>query len=226
MAENHIIRIGEVVLKYSPTNEQEVVYLFGCFAASHGYLVERVQTEFPDAILVDRNGEKFQTEFEYMSANFITHGHDATKCNMVVCWWHNRELASHIHVIELCQHYKDLHQNPIYDGSDTKKNKTALALYIISNGLADKKELTKIFRLYHPKEQQIEPVRFIARLINNGANPFVDNGILKIQNPLNQEQINYSLRDKDESIVAAKDLLAKLGFNMSQTSNLIASLEE
>jgi hypothetical protein len=28
-------------------------------------------------------------EFEFKSANFLTHGHDLSKCDLIVCWVHD-----------------------------------------------------------------------------------------------------------------------------------------
>jgi hypothetical protein len=51
-------------------------------------LVFRSPNEYPDAILVDFENEKtLNVEFEEFSADFK--GHDATKCDLIVCWVHN-----------------------------------------------------------------------------------------------------------------------------------------
>ena len=78
---------------YGPTNEGGVIALFGAMAASLGFLILKVQTEFPDCEAVrvagkDRN-RPVKIEFEYESRNFLRHMHDPTKCDIIVCWEHN-----------------------------------------------------------------------------------------------------------------------------------------
>ncbi len=78
---------------YGPTNEGGVISLFGAMSASLGFMILKVQTEFPDceAIRVagkDRN-RPVKIEFEYESRNFLRHMHDPAKCDIIVCWEHN-----------------------------------------------------------------------------------------------------------------------------------------
>jgi hypothetical protein len=78
---------------YGPTNEGGVIALFGAMAASLGFLILKVQTEFPDCEAVrmagkDRN-RPVKIEFEYESRNFLRHGHDVNGCDIIVCWEHN-----------------------------------------------------------------------------------------------------------------------------------------
>ena len=80
-------------LANAPTNELGVIYLFGTLAAELGYMVLRVQAGFPDCEAMRRiEGDRWQRiliEFEYASKNFLLHKHDATKCDLIVCWVHN-----------------------------------------------------------------------------------------------------------------------------------------
>jgi len=80
-------------LANAPLNELGVVYLFGTLAAELGYMVLRVQAGFPDCEAMRRiEGDRWQRvliEFEYASKNFLLHKHDATKCDLIVCWVHN-----------------------------------------------------------------------------------------------------------------------------------------
>jgi hypothetical protein len=78
---------------YGPTNEGGVISLFGAMAVSLGFLILKIQTEFPDceALRVagkDRN-RPVKIEFELESRNFLRHGHDPNGCDIVVCWEHN-----------------------------------------------------------------------------------------------------------------------------------------
>jgi len=92
-------------LIYEPYNEQEVVSLF-FMLLPHLKLdlcFEEVRTAFPDCIALKKTPEgwkKVRIEFEHLSQNFLEHGHDINKCDLIVCWqhnWHNCPLE----VIEL-----------------------------------------------------------------------------------------------------------------------------
>jgi hypothetical protein len=84
-------------LRYAPVNEQGVVYLFGMISRELGFLIESVRTDFPDCEgkrYLNSEGTKLQhvrIEFEYKSSNFAEHGHDAEKCDLIVCWIHDWE---------------------------------------------------------------------------------------------------------------------------------------
>jgi len=78
---------------YGPTNEGGVISLFGAMAVSLGFLILKIQTEFPDceALRVagkDRN-RPVKIEFELESRNFLRHMHDPNGCDIIVCWEHN-----------------------------------------------------------------------------------------------------------------------------------------
>ena len=80
-------------LRHEPVNEQGVVFLFGMVARELGYLVEAIQGGFPDCEakrqIYRGHWQPVQIEFEYASKNFIEHGHDPKKCDVIVCWIHN-----------------------------------------------------------------------------------------------------------------------------------------
>jgi hypothetical protein len=82
-------------LQHAPINEQGVVLLFGMVAFELGFVVESVATGFPDCEAkrrVDRRGDKWERiriEFEYRSRTFRDHGHDPSKCELLVCWEDN-----------------------------------------------------------------------------------------------------------------------------------------
>jgi hypothetical protein len=78
---------------YGPTNEGGVISLFGAMALSLGFLILKIQTEFPDCEALraagkDRN-RPVKIEFELESRNFLRHMHDPAKCDIIVCWEHN-----------------------------------------------------------------------------------------------------------------------------------------
>jgi hypothetical protein len=80
-------------LAYAPVNELGVVFLFGWMAPQLGYVVHRIQPEFPDCEAMRRVSEDkcqmVKAEFEYESRNFLKHMHDVKGCNMIICWRHN-----------------------------------------------------------------------------------------------------------------------------------------
>ncbi len=80
-------------LSYAPTNEAGVVLLFGSMARDLGFVIMRVQTEFPDCEAMREMGQnrwqRMRIEFEYESHSFLLHMHPATDCDLIVCWNHN-----------------------------------------------------------------------------------------------------------------------------------------
>jgi len=99
-------------LIYEPYNEQEVISLFFMVLP---YLkldlcFEEVRTDFPDCIAWKKTlegWEKVNIEFEHLSQNFLIHGHDIKKCDMLVCWKHNWANCP-LEVIELNKEIKNL----------------------------------------------------------------------------------------------------------------------
>ncbi len=93
-------------LAHAPTNEMGVVYLFGMLAARLGFVVTRIQSEFPDCEAmreVERNQwQRLRVEFEFESRNFLTHRHRPEECDLIVCWEHNwPECPESLEVVEL-----------------------------------------------------------------------------------------------------------------------------
>ncbi len=80
-------------LRNAPVNEAGVIYLFGCLAPKLGYVVEAIQTAFPDCEAKRRDPDgrfrRVRIEFEFESRNFLLHGHDAAACDVIVCWRDN-----------------------------------------------------------------------------------------------------------------------------------------
>ena len=74
-------------------NEQGVVFLFGMVARELGYMVEAVQSGFPDCEAKRQIGrdkwQRVRIEFEFESRNFLDHGHQLSGCDVIVCWKHN-----------------------------------------------------------------------------------------------------------------------------------------
>jgi hypothetical protein len=80
-------------LVYAPLNELGVIFLFGAMAWQLGFVVHKLQAEFPDCEAMRRVGEDrcqlVKIEFELQSRNFLKHMHDPSKCDLIVCWRHN-----------------------------------------------------------------------------------------------------------------------------------------
>jgi len=80
-------------LAYGPMNEMGVVFLFGVLAQQMGFVVHKLQSEFPDCEAMRQIGEEkwqyVRIEFEYESRNFVKHMHDASECDLIICWKHN-----------------------------------------------------------------------------------------------------------------------------------------
>jgi Homing endonuclease associated repeat len=100
-------------LRHEPVNEQGVVLLFGLVAKELGYIVEAVQSGFPDCeakrqVTQDR-WQRVQIEFEFESRNFRDHGHPLNGCDVIVCWRHNwPDHPGHLEILELSSQIKSL----------------------------------------------------------------------------------------------------------------------
>jgi hypothetical protein len=91
---------------HEPMNEMGVVYLFGMIARRLGFVVEVMQTGYPDceAKLEVEPGrwQRVRIEFEYESRTFYLHRHDPEKCDFIVCWKHNwKGCPEKLQVLEL-----------------------------------------------------------------------------------------------------------------------------
>lgn len=80
-------------LRWDPTNEQEVVLLFGQVLdhLPRALAIEYIHTTFPDckAIALDRvDGQPLWIEFELFASHYRPHLKRPEKCDLIVCW-HN-----------------------------------------------------------------------------------------------------------------------------------------
>lgn len=103
-------------LRHEPVNEQGVVLLFGMVAKELGYLVESVQTGFPDCEakrqLAPGRWKRVRIEFEFESRKFRNHGHPSAGCDVIVCWRHNwDDCPAQIEIVELSTVIKSLRQS-------------------------------------------------------------------------------------------------------------------
>lgn len=97
-------------LRHEPVNEQGVVFLFGMVAKELGYMVEAVQTGFPDCEAKRQveggRWQRVRIEFEFESRNY---DHPIDGCDLIVCWRHNwPDCPPHIEVMELRNVIKSL----------------------------------------------------------------------------------------------------------------------
>lgn len=94
----------DMALGLAPTNEMGVVFLFGTVAKDLGYMVVKLQTEFPDCeafrLIDPERCQLVKVEFEFESRNFLVHGHRIDDCDLIVCWKHNWD-GCPLEVIEL-----------------------------------------------------------------------------------------------------------------------------
>ena len=84
---------------HAPVNELGVVLLFGMVAAEIGYAIDSIAAAFPDCAAkrlvaagprdADARWEPVRVEFEFRSRHFFYHGHDAARCDVIVCWQHD-----------------------------------------------------------------------------------------------------------------------------------------
>lgn len=94
-------------LTNAPVNEMGVVFLFALVAWDLGFQVESLWARgYPDGRakreVAPGKWQDVAIEFEYESKNFVLHGHDEKKCDVIVCWRHNwKECPEEIEVIEL-----------------------------------------------------------------------------------------------------------------------------
>ena len=82
-----------VPLAHGPMNELGVMFLFGMMAAQLGFVVTRIQAEFPDCEVMREVApgmwQREKVEVEYESRNFVKHMHDPKGCDAIVCWIDN-----------------------------------------------------------------------------------------------------------------------------------------
>ncbi len=90
--------------------ENQVIFMFGYqlgtvkteYAIKHLHLLFRSPNQFSDAILFrDDTNEVLNIEFEMESKNFEEHRHDAKKCDLIVCFFHDKSWKNPIPVYEV-----------------------------------------------------------------------------------------------------------------------------
>jgi len=106
---NRPIALKNAPMEYAPANELGVVFLFAHIARRLQFRIEEIRPDFPDCIAYRQCGDtekKVRIEFEFRSSNFKTHHHNASKCDIIVCWHHDwPEAPKRIEVIELKRYF-------------------------------------------------------------------------------------------------------------------------
>ena len=96
---------------WTPRNEMETIALFIRVESQIGWeLLQMKSNTYPDAIYRDTfaNNKTVMVEFEFLSKNFNTHGHDSRGADLVICWENNHDLD--IPTIALSDYYSPSRQ--------------------------------------------------------------------------------------------------------------------
>lgn len=98
-------------MDYGPTEENGVIFLFSKITSDLGIKMVSIQKRFPDAEAIkygtDGRGYKVYIEFEFLSSDFLRHGHleqikKGKPCDLIVCWEHDsKDIPKEIKVLEL-----------------------------------------------------------------------------------------------------------------------------
>jgi hypothetical protein len=94
-----------VPLVHEPRNEQETFALFCLLAADLGFEILKAQTDFPDLEL-RRDGQPVFAELEFLSSNYLEHGHPLSAEYACICWRKDCALDP-VQVIDLERHVRD-----------------------------------------------------------------------------------------------------------------------
>jgi len=91
-------------IKYIDPNEQLVVTLFSKTHKLLGYpFITRIKTSYPDAEVIDKNGNIKSIEFEFESESFKTHLENLDICDIIVCWNDNIKKGKNLKI----EHIRD-----------------------------------------------------------------------------------------------------------------------
>lgn len=87
--------LGFRAFAFAPTNESDVVAMFGAVADDLGFEIVSTRGPFPDCKARRKTRarraryESCLIEFEFQSSDFRRHGHPVNGCNLIVCWEHD-----------------------------------------------------------------------------------------------------------------------------------------
>jgi len=80
--------LSAVRMLFSPVNEMGVVALFCMYHRELGFpYILKIQSQFPDATVINDKGELKNIEFKLFASSFRTSGYDPNKCDYIVCWY-------------------------------------------------------------------------------------------------------------------------------------------
>jgi hypothetical protein len=92
-------------LRYAPTNELGVVFLFAHLARKWRLRIDTIRSGFPDCIAYQKiqgKEKRIRIEFELNARNFKTHRHDPRACDWIVCWENDwPDAPTNLQIIEL-----------------------------------------------------------------------------------------------------------------------------
>lgn len=97
--------IYECNLLYEPNNEIETIALFIILSKELNYKIVKIQSDFPDATLLDQHNNEIFIEFEYLSSNYVQHCHPKDFCGKIICWRKDIEIEN-IEIISLEDYIK------------------------------------------------------------------------------------------------------------------------
>jgi len=101
-----VVARKDCALVFEPSNEMETIILFGILADSLGYKILKVQTDFPDG-LIEKDGVQIQVEFEFLSSNYLQHGHPLDFKGLCICWRNDCSLGK-INILSLEEYVRTL----------------------------------------------------------------------------------------------------------------------
>ncbi len=79
---------------YEPSNEYETIALFVILSQKLGFKIKHIQSDFPDALLINDKNEEIEAEFEYLSSNYKQHCHPLNFNGIVICWRNDLDLKN------------------------------------------------------------------------------------------------------------------------------------
>lgn len=96
--------------KFYPTNEQEIIVLFfKVFKHFNFKEIVKIQTRFPDAIIIDNNDKEVRVEFKYLASSYKSHLHEKIPADVIVCWIKDDDvLFKDIKIIELKSYFDSI----------------------------------------------------------------------------------------------------------------------
>lgn len=81
-------------LLFEPIDEMGVVYLFAGYHKRLGFpFVVRLRSKFPDAYVIDSNGDQKTIELQFKASDFERDGHPLDGCDYIICWENDWEDA-------------------------------------------------------------------------------------------------------------------------------------